>query len=135
MFQFLHALLKLGAFCTANSMFFLNSSYSVCRSGRYNVTPQVLAVRNCPAVNSMPGLESKPSGGGCVAPVAKTKTSDKLMAASPSKMGRYFFVLLTDFSLYARPKIISLQYNRIEQSCSAHIVHTVVNNAKQYCSG
>ena len=68
----------------ANSIACLNSSYSLYNKGIYNVTPQVFAVGNLPAVNSSAGVESNPSGSGRLAPVANISTSAKVMADSPS---------------------------------------------------
>ena len=66
----------------ANSIAYLNSSYLLYNKRIYNVTPQVFAVGNLPAVNSSAGVESNPSGR--LAPVVNISTSAKVMADSPS---------------------------------------------------
>jgi hypothetical protein len=97
---------KDGEFCIANSIASLNSSYSPYNNGIYNVTPQVFAVGNLPAVNSSAGVESKPNGGGWLAPVANINTSARVMADSPSikqKEEAYSTVSTSDFKAKVGP--------------------------------
>lgn len=53
--------------------------------GSRNVVEQVLAVGRDPEVNSTLGTESKPRGGGTLAPVTNIMTSSKVAAASEPK--------------------------------------------------
>jgi hypothetical protein len=62
----------------------LKKSYSEYNKGIYRVTPHVFAVGYLPAVNSRHGFESKPSGGGSLAPVANTRISCKVRTESLS---------------------------------------------------
>ena len=50
--------------------------------GKCSVVEQVLAVGRFPSVKSMVGFDSKPIGGGTLAPVMNTSTSSSLADAS-----------------------------------------------------